>query len=60
VVSVIGRFLLSSSAKRKYQHPPLSDLIEVAEIQAGVAEVAVNGQTYQVSIENDAEVATGN
>jgi len=24
-----------------------------------VAEVAVNGQTYQVNIENDAEVAAG-
>ena len=33
--------------------------IEVGEIQAGVAEVAVNGQTYQVNIENYAEVAAG-
>jgi len=31
--------------------------IEVGEIQAGVAEVAVNGKIYQVSIENYAEVA---
>ena len=33
--------------------------IEVGEIQAGVAEVAVNGQAYQVNIENFAEVAAG-
>jgi len=33
--------------------------IEVGEIQAGVAEVAVNGKTYQVNIENYAEVAAG-
>jgi len=33
--------------------------IEVGEIQAGVAEVTVNGQTYQVNIENYAEVAAG-
>jgi len=33
--------------------------IEVGEIQAGVSEVTVNGQTYQVNIENYAEVATG-
>ena len=31
--------------------------IEVGEIQAGVAEVAVNGKSYQVNIENFAEVA---
>jgi len=31
--------------------------IEVGEIQAGAAEVAVNGQTYHVNIENYAEVA---
>jgi biotin carboxyl carrier protein len=33
--------------------------IEVGEIQAGVAEVAVNGKSYQVNIENYAEVAAG-
>ena len=33
--------------------------IEVGEIQAGVAEVAVNGKAYQVNIENFAEVAAG-
>ena len=33
--------------------------IEVGEIQAGVAEVAVNGKSYQVNIENFAEVAAG-
>jgi biotin carboxyl carrier protein len=33
--------------------------IEVGEIQNGVAEVAVNGQNYQVNIENFAEVAAG-
>ena len=33
--------------------------IEVGEIQAGVSEVSVNGQTYQVNIENYAEVAAG-
>ena len=33
--------------------------VEIGEIQAGVAEVAVNGQTYQVNIENYAEVAAG-
>ena len=31
--------------------------IEVGEIQAGMAEVAVNGKIYQVNIENFAEVA---
>jgi len=31
--------------------------IEVGEIQAGLAEVTVNGTSYQVSIENYAEVA---
>jgi biotin carboxyl carrier protein len=31
--------------------------IEVGEIQAGAVAVAVNGQTYQVNIENYAEVA---
>jgi len=31
--------------------------IEVGEIQAGLAEVAVNGTIYQVNIENYAEVA---
>lgn len=31
--------------------------IEVGEIQAGAAEVAVNGQTYHVNIENYDEVA---
>ena len=31
--------------------------IEVGEIQAGVAEVAVNGKSYQVNIENFSEVA---
>ena len=33
--------------------------IEVGEIQAGTAEVAVNGKSYQVNIENYAEVAAG-
>jgi len=33
--------------------------IEVGEIQAGVAEVTVNGQNYQINIENYAEVAAG-
>ena len=33
--------------------------IEVGEIQAGMAEVAVNGKSYQVNIENYAEVAAG-
>ena len=33
--------------------------VEIGEILAGVAEVAVNGQTYQVNIENYAEVAAG-
>lgn len=33
--------------------------IEVGEIQAGVSEVTVNGQTYQVNIENYTEVAAG-
>jgi biotin carboxyl carrier protein len=33
--------------------------IEVGEIQAGVVEVAVNGQAFQVNIENYAEVAAG-
>ena len=31
--------------------------IEVGEIQAGTAEVAVNGKSYQVNIENYTEVA---
>lgn len=31
--------------------------IEIGSIQAGTAEVSVNGKTYQVGIENYAEIA---